>query len=298
MAFKDLMKETDVIWLVHTDLLKQTLSEKLPEIVKDLGYKLRTYSGPIQTIDDIQNTFGFLDEYAGPIICYGHQKFIKSCMKFPYYPGYYPQDSEELRLLRPQVFMTKYYQQDLLNNDYILVPIADLIRNYAFYYDMFDQEKLFVKDNTAFKRFSARALHMAEAVEYLKLYKETHSINDESLVFLSSSKDNILSEHRFVVVDKKVAAHSTYRYNGITDIRIDVPQKALEFAERMAKIWQPCSAFTLDVAMIGTDLENAVPKMIELNSWSNAGLYACDLEKVVHAVSKQAYRDYQENQTI
>ena len=303
--------DKNVTWLIQTDLLKGTLSEKLPDVIRDLGYTVKIHPGKIQDYMDLYDSFGQLDEGSGPIICHGSQKFIRTCMQMPYYPGYYPQNDEEIKKLRPQVFMPNFDNKDLLNSNYFFVPIKELIRNSHYYCNLLKTNWLFVKDCETFKRFSAKSLYNGnynnegELQCQLTLYKDANHIDDDSLVLVSSTVENIISEHRFFIVDKQVVSYSTYRFNNILDIRIDVPQKALEFAERLAKQWSPCACFTLDVAMINynntmkdDDIETAEPRLIELNSFSCSGFYACDLEKTVIAVSEKTIKDYNDNQLI
>jgi hypothetical protein len=106
-------------------------------------------------------------------------------------------------------------------------------------------------------------------------------VEDDDLILISSKK-NIKCESRFVIVDQKVVAGSTYRYDGKLDIRSDYFDGAKKVAEAMASLdWQPDVCYTCDIA-----LHNDKFKIIELNIFSCAGLYACDLEKVINAVNE------------
>ena len=279
--------ERHVTWVIDKTLLEGTFSENLPNVVIENGFRLITFTGDTNNYDffDLPGQ-GWMDEGSGPIIAYGCHRFIKEVYKLPWLPGAYPQPGDEEANLNAPVYMVKYPSETLLNNNFIFVPILEVIRNPEFFFKIFDTNQLFVKDAIAFKRFSAKVLDRNEIVKYLSLYKDTHFIDDDSMILLSSHKP-ILSEHRFVIVNSNVVAHSTYRYNDILDIRIDVPQEALDFAQDMAKIWSPAKCYTIDVAMTETG-----PKILELNSFSCAGLYACDLQKVVLEVSRQAREDF------
>ena len=59
-----------------------------------------------------------------------------------------------------------------------------------------------------------------------------------------------------------------------------------DFAQKMADIYQPDFAYTLDLVI---DVKGNV-KLLELNSFSCAGLYACDMEKIVKSVSNMVER--------
>ena len=276
--------EKYVTWVIDKTLLHGTQAEKLPDVVKENGYRLITFDGNPRNYDLVDLPMGFMDEGSGPIIAYGCHRFIQEIFHQPWYPGAYPEQGEETRNLEVTTYMTKY--DTMLNKDYVLLPIMELIRNSEFIFKNFNTDQLFIKDALAFKRFAAKVVTRKDIVDYLTLYKDTHHIEDSSLVLVSTTKD-ILSEHRFVIVNRKPIAHSTYRYDGILDIRIDIPEEALKFAEEMAKIWSPCACYTMDIAMTKDG-----PKILEINSFSCAGLYACDLQTVVTEVSAQAREDY------
>ena len=60
-------------------------------------------------------------------------------------------------------------------------------------------------------------------------------------------------------------------------------------ANTIAKLdWQPDIVYTCDIAL----LENGDVKVIELNSFSCAGLYACNIEDILIKVSEIALLEY------
>ena len=94
-----------------------------------------------------------------------------------------------------------------------------------------------------------------------------------------------------MIADGKVIAGSEYRWDGKLDIRRDWPQECWDLADQVAKHpWQVDIAYTCDVA-----LTNSGPKIVELNGFSCAGLYACDLNLVVKGVSDAALKDWNES---
>lgn len=281
--------EKDVTWIIDTTLLHGTLTEKLPQIVEDLGYKIITLFGNPNTYDLDQLPGGFIDEGSGPVVAYGCINFILKSHSCPWLPGSYPQPGIETHNLCHLTYMQEFEKDKLLNRDYVVAPIKELIRNKDFFFKIFNTDQLFIKDVNAFKRFGAKVL----SYEILEKYLEPHVEDNENNLVMIAEPKCIRSEHRFVIVNKEVVAYSTYNMNGVLDIRIDVPDKALHFAKDMAKVWQPCPCYTLDVAMTGDgSFDDQEPKLLELNSFSCAGLYACDIEAVVKAVSKQSREDY------
>lgn len=280
----------DVYWIIEADMLMGTLSERLGEVIINNGNRLLQIGGQITS--DIFNEVPFMDEGTGPILLYGSHRFIKAAMNQPWYPGTYPEGTAEaIAKLDTNRYMVRYADEDLLNANHVFACIDNVIRNPAFYYKILNTDQLFIKDTDAFKEFQAKVCKQHEIVDYLKLAVDVNDMSPSSLIMLSPARE-ISSEHRFVIVDGTVVAHSTYMMNGCVDIRIDVPKEALALAKKLAKKYNPSSCYTLDIAMEGSNYKTSKPKLLEINSFSCAGLYACDLEAVVKAVNRQALEDY------
>jgi hypothetical protein len=114
----------------------------------------------------------------------------------------------------------------------------------------------------------------------------------EDLVVAASAR-NIFRETRFVIVDGEVVSGSTYGWNGNGDIGLPIDEASIALARAVASNpWQPDRAYTCDVALVDDAGEKA--RLIELNSLSCAGLYACDLDKVVAAVSAAALDEWEQ----
>lgn len=281
-----------VTWIIDASIVENTLAENLPQIVKDLGHTAIThYSGNKQfnhnDVDVI--TENFMDEGNGPIIVYGCQMLAKAIRQQPWYPGTYPTQwaSNKFDLLNATSYMSSIPPELLLNSDYVFVPIQRLLNNPKIYFKMFKHMSVFVKDDNAFKRFPATILHTGNMSDYLSFYKDMEHIDNNNLIMLSSVKC-VESEHRFVIVDKKIVSHSTYMQDSKISIFREVPQKAIDFVnENIDKINIVDAAYVLDIA-----ISNGKPKVLEINSFSCADLYACDIEAVVREVSYRATLDF------
>lgn len=90
----------------------------------------------------------------------------------------------------------------------------------------------------------------------------------------------ITAEYRFIVVDGVPVTGSQYRRDGRLDVRIDVCPNCQDAARRAAQIYSPLRVFTCDVAETPKG-----PKIVEYNSFSASGLYACDGRSIVRHVS-------------
>lgn len=91
----------------------------------------------------------------------------------------------------------------------------------------------------------------------------------------------IAAEYRFVIISGEVVTGSQYARSGRLDIRLDTDPACRDLAAEAAGIYAPCDAFICDVA----ETEDG-PKVVEYNSFSAAGLYACDGGEIVRAMGE------------
>ena len=91
-------------------------------------------------------------------------------------------------------------------------------------------------------------------------------------------------EWRFVVVDRTVVAGAGYRADGRRGAGGVTGGVAWDYADRIARQMDPPEAvYVLDVAEVDDRLG-----LLELNPFSGADLYDCDLDAVVAAVADVA----------
>lgn len=94
----------------------------------------------------------------------------------------------------------------------------------------------------------------------------------------------IYREYRLWVVDRKIVTGSLYKEG--TRVRYDnaVESSILEFAQQFMTGWQPARAYCLDIF----DTEHGL-KIGEVNNINSAGLYAADIQKLVHALNSMTF---------
>jgi hypothetical protein len=108
---------------------------------------------------------------------------------------------------------------------------------------------------------------------------------------LVSTPKTIKWEGRFVVSKhKEIIASSTYRFQGNVAIIPSVPKEATKFCLELLKKsdYHPDSVFCYDLCQDS----DGVVWLLELTSFSSAGLYACDMQNIVKRVSEIAEEDY------
>lgn len=148
--------------------------------------------------------------------------------------------------------------------------------------------KLFIRPNSGTKTFAGVVLDLNKDLDLdIKTIDENSSVMPETMCLVTTAVE-LEGEFRFVIADGKVVAGSEYRWDGKLDVRRDWPQSCWDLAEKVAQHeWQVDIAYTCDVALV-----NEEARIVELNGFSCAGMYACDLTKVVEAVSQAALREH------
>lgn len=145
-------------------------------------------------------------------------------------------------------------------------------------------EHVFVRPDSPLKPFSGRVVSLQGLKpEHLDLgfYYE-----DPALPILVAQVEALKTEWRWVIAGQEVVAGSVYYPDGRRAGPAAEQGPAAVFAAQIASLLPPPDpVYVLDICETAQGL-----KVLELNPWSGADLYACDPEKVVAAVSEAASR--------
>lgn len=160
----------------------------------------------------------------------------------------------------------------LLNDKAIYIPIKENLKT------SFDTDK-FIKPSRDLKAFDAGILKKNQTVEnFIMNTSRQRFYIDENLVV--SDVIEIIDEYRFFVVDKEVITGSAYRLNGSVGESTKVDDIVFSVAKKYAKLYQPESVFTMDLAR----LKDGTIKIIEYNCFNCSGVYLCDLIKTYKSI--------------
>lgn len=168
---------------------------------------------------------------------------------------------------------------DLLNNDYYIIPWAEVVRRRV--------NGVFVKPLSGLKDFVGQVIK-----DHDYNIQPQNPIDPDCLCVVASAHD-ILAEFRYVIADKKVITGSEYRWDNVLDVRADTHPTCDMLAEKIAEAeWQADTVYVCDIALIIGDDKYEQAKVIELNAFSSSGLYACDTRKIIEAVSRAAEKEF------
>lgn len=201
-------------------------------------------------------------------------------------------DSERLRV-------SSYYSdlpnEWLLNGDGFLCTLEMLNTRVEWLFEKFETEFLFLRPDSGFKTFIPAVLFKGTWKRDLEDVKRKYRVSPYCLCLIAPAC-NLSGEARHFVVGEEVVSSSWYKPKqvcfgkGPESLRQD-EERMLALAERVAKFGRrPQSCYTVDTCLVGGEV-----KVVELNSFSCAGLYDCDYEKVFDAVTKKAIEEYEES---
>lgn len=187
---------------------------------------------------------------------------------------------------------SRYYplieKEYLLNRDYFLIPYGELLRNKGLVFKCLEGYSdtlfsVFIRPNSGLKQFTGFS------ASYDDWERDIKSINmfPDELVFVSSRKKTG-TEYRVLVCDGKVITGSCYLINDeiVEDPEDGLPESILSTSQEVAKMLEETwygnyPAYTMDIME-----DQYTNKVVEINSFSCAGLYGMDMEKVVLAVTE------------
>ena len=166
----------------------------------------------------------------------------------------------------------------LLNKDWDILPADRLVSSPT------DYDPLFVRPDSPLKPFSGRVLKRSQVS--LPALDFGFYFDDPSLPVVVAPVRQVQREWRYVVVDGRIVVGSAYAADGRRALPDEPTGKPWAFAQQVASnIEAPEIVYVLDICESDGDL-----RLLELNPFSGADLYACDADNVVQSVSPAAER--------
>lgn len=139
-------------------------------------------------------------------------------------------------------------------------------------------EAFFVRPDSPLKPFSGRVIQRDklsfEALDYGFYYE------DQNLPIVITPVSDVEIEWRFVIAGHEVIASSAYEASDRIESNSECPSDVVDYAKEVAMaLIPPDPLYILDVCKAG-----GIIKLIEINPFSGADLYACDRQAIVSAV--------------
>lgn len=277
-------------WIFDSHMLSDAYHKDLTEVCDELGYEYQVikYIPIAKTLGEAPFVTEPIFKQNDCVVAYGSIEFLQS---FGYYrkdyiPAYYMTEKE----LKCSHYLPHIPTEYLLNAHYIMLPYGEFKKRKKQVFDLLNTNKIFLRPDSGLKTFAGTTIHLDDFDYEINTLDQLTSVVDHTIILISNIQP-IKHEYRILVGDKKVIAASKYKTYDDVDMVEGAPEGAIELAEKIANLtWQPDSAYTVDIA----ELEDGSFKIIELNSFSCAGLYAFNLKDVIIGISNIAEKEYSE----
>lgn len=275
-------------WLFEESMLRTSYHERMDDVCKELGI-------PYQVVKyvPIASSFGEAPFDEAPtfdkgdcVVTYASIEAVNGVKYYDknYIPSGYIQEKE----LACKKYMPQIPSEDLLNSDYIMLPYGEFLKRREKVYDLFNTNKLFIRPDSGLKTFAGTTIHLEDFDYEINTLEKLTSVEKDTIVVIAPIQP-IEKEYRVVIGNRDVIASSLYKIKGNVIMKEGAPEEVIELAKKIGQIeWQPDLVYTCDIAT----LTDGSAKVIELNSFSCAGLYACNLRDIVTKVSEIALKEY------
>lgn len=271
---------TKIRWVIDPVLVSHSVhSRKLPAAITNAGHELVTAE-----YDEASKKWKELDLIHNvPTVFYGSHKFVRD-HSLTHVPGSFGANDRT----RVSHYMTNLPREWFLNSQALMTTWGDFCNRTSYWLGM-SGGPAFLRPESGRKPFAGLVVQPEDVAHEINSINQLSRMAPEDLVWVARAKE-IQGEFRFVIANGRVVAGSEYRWDSVLDIRSDYPEECRAVAQRVAEHeWQVDRVYTCDVA-----LTEFGPKVVELNGFSSAGLYACDLDAVVAAVSEAAILEWDE----
>lgn len=182
-----------------------------------------------------------------------------------------------------------YVDQFLFNDKYEISSVHNLKVNKFEFYRKYGKEALiYIRPDRGDKPFTGQLLDLQDFDRFWK-NNVVCNVEDNDSVVISTPK-TINGEYRFVVSnEQEIVACSTYQYQGQRTLIPSVPKGASELVKKILDIKHfPDPVFVMDIC----EDSDGNFWLMEFNSFSSAGLYACNKKQIVDIVSEIAEKEW------
>jgi len=265
-------------WIVE-NFVKEKSFRELQLAIQELGYPLIEINGDYsrKLLDSIPNESCVLVNGSIKMV-----KMIYDELQNKNYPIRYC-DFEKYKCSA----YYSHYGEYLFNDKYAMMSLKEVFRQKYDVWGHYGKDAMiFIRPDSGEKTFQAGLLDIVDIDQLHNSNKDC----EHDMVLVSTPK-NILWEGRFVVSKyKEVIAYSTYRFQGNVCLIPSVPPETLKFCKMLLEKveYYPDSVFCLDICQS----EDGEPFLLELTSFSSAGLYASNKYDIVEKVSTIAINDW------
>jgi hypothetical protein len=266
-------------WVVE-DFAQDNNYHRLIEEVKKQGYECVAIKyEPFQS--------GSFEHY-GPEDCVIVQSSLQLASQLLKEKKWVPNAWLNLKAYECQAYYA-HLGQYLFNDNYVMMPRAEVTRRKDWIYQTFGRQNcVFIRPSSGFKTFTGQVFDLET---FDNDWQWIIDFTDPQDLVVISTPKNIEAEWRFVVANKTVVTGSLYRNNGMREYTLEnLDTQASQLATKIAEAYQPDPVYVVDICRA----KDGNVYLLEIGSFSCAGLYGCDMEKIVSTVSKIAIKEWED----
>lgn len=285
-----------VHWIIEKDVFEEGNPERLLEIVERKGMEAKVlgyvpFGGGVYETRKVHRLIVEEDSLFPKdacVVAYGSINLVRRLLaKAPWTPTAWM----DLPALRCNSYYA-HWGHWCLQQRYYMLPWGEVDRRGRRLYDELGADTLFFRPNENTKVFSGKLVAEEDFRRWFDQEEYCYSPGRHQLVVIAEPK-KIEAEWRFVISEGKVITASRYKQDGVHSeetMEEGAPEGAMSLAEDLARDdWQPQPIYCADVC-----LSEGRYRLLEIGDVACAGLYRCDLEKYVDAVSSLALKAWKE----
>jgi len=257
-------------WIIQDNMFHEKGIEELIDLLPRLGLPMSLHK-VVPFIGELQPDIS----PEGEVICIGSYSLRHVAKTKGWDPGVFD-------LFKYDFLVQKqWWKNELLNHDSVVCRFKDADPKV---------EEFFIRPIADSKYFAGTVMDHHELCYRQQCVVDLGEddgtgLRGETLVMYSEPK-SILSEYRMWIVDGKVVTSSLYKRGGRVVYQECIDKRAINYAEKMAAIWQPVQAFVMDVAHVDYSTYKCY-KIIEINTLNSCGLYAANVGKLVEGLENR-----------
>jgi len=270
-----------ITWLLERNVFDDGTPQRIAAILNDRDIRCVQPEYVIVGGDDRQvkptKPVGLADDE--PVFVYGSMNLCRWLLRNRMWPTLAWYDFERLRCRNYYAHWHKF----LLQRDYLFVGLADVAqRREELFKTLGETGRIFIRPDDNAKSFAGGVVRDSEFDTWWKR-ANFYNPGPETIAVVARPQ-TIQAEWRLVIANRKVVTGSSYRKGGRESISPEFPAEAADFAAQVAAgDFEPHPIYVMDVCETRQGY-----RVVEIGSVCCASLYACDLEKVVEAVTKAA----------
>jgi hypothetical protein len=180
------------------------------------------------------------------------------------------------------------FAEFLFNNKYEIVTVGFLKKEKFEFYRRFGKDALiFIRPDDGDKKFSGQLLDLQDFDKFWDNNIVCNAKDDDSV--LISTPKTITGEWRFIVKKDGIISCSTYFYQGQKTLIPNAPTGATSLVNDILSVgYHPDKVYAIDICQ---DADGNF-WLLEFNSFSSSGLYACNKRKIVDDVNSLVESEY------